>query len=339
MPRVKLQKISPQEFFEIIKTRGRFSCTGLAKLLNVHRRNLSTWRYGKTLMPLRVFVKIANLINFHPKFSVLPDYWHTKTAGRKGALMRIKRYGNPGTPEGRAKGGKITYQNFFRHPILAKKSGFITEKYIKIPVHSRNLAELIGIILGDGTISHYQTSISLNRYTDAQYGKYVVSLIKRILCISPSIYERDSVLYIVISSVKFIRFLLRQGFAIGSKIRQQIDIPQWIKESDFLTKACLRGLFDTDGCFYTDRHVYKSKKYLNGAINFTNRSLPILNFFKNTLEAFTFHPTQKTKFSVFLRREDEIKRFFHIIGSSNSKHLEKFNSYLMQKYGEVPKWS
>ena len=89
----------------------------------------------------------------------------------------------------------------------------------------------------------------------------------------------------------------------------------------------------------TPKHLYKNKQYLNCGMNFTNRSLPILYFFKNKLEKFNFHPTQKTKFSIFLRREKEIIQYFQKIGSSNPKHLKKFKNYFKNKYGEVPKWS
>ena len=74
-------------------------------------------------------------------------------------------------------------------------------------------------------------------------------------------------------------------------------------------------------------------------MNFTNRSLPILNFFKDNLIKLGFHPRQKTPFSIFLRIENEINRYFKEIGSSNPKHFSKFKKYFENKFGEVPKWT
>ena len=122
-------------------------------------------------------------------------------------------------------------------------------------------------------------------------------------------------------------------------MKKQIGIPKWINKNTDYKKFCLRGLFDTDGCFFVDRHHIKDAIYCNGGVNFVNRSLPILAFFKNTLEYFGFHPKQTTKFSIFLRKEKEVLRFFKEIGTSNSKHLKRFIEYYKNKYGRVPKWS
>lgn len=213
------------------------------------------------------------------------------------------------------------------------------EKSIHYPELSPQLAELAGIILGDGGISQYQLTITLNRASDFEYSKYVESLIKSIFDVQPSIYERGSVVQIVVSRVRLIKFLLKLDFSTGSKVRQQVGIPEWIVESPEFIKACIRGLVDTDGCFYVDHHKHNDKLYLNPGLNFTNRSKPILDFFKEGLEKIGFHPTQKTECCVFLRREEEIGRYFKEIGSSNPKHSEKYKSYLVKKYGEVAEWS
>lgn len=124
---------------------------------------------------------------------------------------------------------------------------------------------------------------------------------------------------------------------MGSKVKHQVDVPSWVKKSKEFTKLCLRGLFDTDGCFYIDKHHYKDKVYYNCAMNFTNRSIPILLFFRRKLEQLKFHPTRNKKFIISLRREKEIISYFQRIGTSNPKHLNKFKQFFGNKYGEVPK--
>ena len=73
-------------------------------------------------------------------------------------------------------------------------------------------------------------------------------------------------------------------------------------------------------------------------MNFTNRSLPVLSFFKTKLKQLGFHPTHNTKFSIFLRKENEIIKYFQMIGSSNLKHLYKYKQYFKNKFGGVPKF-
>jgi hypothetical protein len=48
---------------------------------------------------------------------------------RLGGLRRVELYGNPGTPEGRSKGGKKTIRLFHRDKDLARKAGFIIRKF------------------------------------------------------------------------------------------------------------------------------------------------------------------------------------------------------------------
>lgn len=339
MGRVEIQRISADKFLKEIKTQTGFSYIELSRICNVHRRSFSDWANGKTLMPIHVFQKLVQISGLQPPFKVLPDHWHVKEAGKKGGIKRNQLFGNPGTFEGRKLGGKNSYNKFLANPDFSKRVGFVLEKNINYPVLSPSLAELVGIILGDGGISPYQLNITLNKSDDFDYSRYVSRLIKTVFGVQPAIYERDSVINIVVSRVKLIKYLLKQELSIGSKVRQQVKVPEWVETSYDFIKACIRGLLDTDGCFYVDQHRYNGKLYLNPALNFTNRSVPLLQFFKRNLEKFGFHPTQKTKYSIFLRREDEIIRYFKEIGSSNSKHTTKFQSYLKIKYGEVPKWS
>jgi len=98
---------------------------------------------------------------------------------RLGGLRRIALYGNPGTVEGRSKGGRRTISLFHNDPVFAKKSGFIIRKEIRYPKRSVRLAELIGIMLGDGGLpGKHQLTISFNNKTDKRYSVYLKSLFK-----------------------------------------------------------------------------------------------------------------------------------------------------------------
>ena len=113
----------------------------------------------------------------------------------------------------------------------------------------------------------------------------------------------------------------------GNKVRQQVKVPNWICDSMEYSMACLRGLFDTDGSFYIDRHKHKGKLYKSAGICFTNFSKPVLNFFADTLDNLNYHPTRSSSNHVVLRRQLEIKRFFSEIKPANDKHLKKFKNF------------
>ena len=245
--------------------------------------------------------------------------------GRKGGLARTRLYGNPGTPEGRRKGGLRSLKTHKR-----KKTGFKLLHEVAVPKNSTTLAELLGILAGDGHISEYQASVTTNSETDLEHALFVKSLFERVFKIPASLSKRkrQKAVVVVLSSKAACQILVSKGMVAGHKITGGLRIPAWVRREGPFLRAFIRGLFDTDGCVYTDRHIIKGRLYENIGMAFTNRSLPLLQDFKDTLESLNFHPTQKTKYTVFLRRKEEIRRYFELIGSSNPKHLKKVRSHL-----------
>lgn len=338
----KRAKVSQEQlriFFRTLKQNMGYSWEKIAtKICGVSMRTLSDWRNGKCTMPLKTIRKLAEFGNTElpKKMRLLERYWYTRLGGEISGRKNFEKYGNFGTPEGRKLGALRAIRT---HEI--KNTGFFVKKEIALPPHSTRLAECIGIILGDGGLTKKQLTITLHRYDDKDYIAYVYKLCRTLFGVNPSLsYRRKEVVCnVVISRMKLVSFLENMGLCTGNKVKHQVGVPNWITRNDLYSKYCLRGLFDTDGCFYIDRHKHKNNLYLNCAMNFTNRSIPLLNFFKNKLKKYSFHPTQKTSYSIFMRREDEIIRYFQEIGCSNLKHKSKYTKYFKRKYGRVPKWS
>lgn len=164
---------------------------------------------------------------------------------RLGSLRRIELYGNPGTAEGRSKGGKRTVSLFRKNTLLAKKRGFIIRKEIIYPKHSLALAEFIGIMLGDGGLpGNHQIKVSFNVKTDSEYAFYICKLIRKLFLVNYHIHRRrkSNGADIVVSSSNLVDFLVRQGLRAGHKVKNQIDVPAWINEKLEYQKVCLRGL-------------------------------------------------------------------------------------------------
>lgn len=245
---------------------------------------------------------------------------------RLGALRRNMLYGNPGTPEGRAKGGKTTIRKFNQNPALARKLGFIIRKKINYPQKSTDLAELFGAILGDGGLpGNHQLTITFNNKTDRRYSLYLNGLLKKLFGINGSIHCRkdNNGADIVVSSSNLVGFLLREGLRAGNKVKNQISIPGWIRGKLEYEKACLRGLMDTDGSFYCHEYISNGREYKYLKLCFTNCSKPLLS---SVLKIF-----KKSHFKAYLQGNhvsiysmSGIRKYFKEIGTHNPKHYNKF---------------
>ncbi|MBU1726047.1 MAG: hypothetical protein KJ880_00220 [Candidatus Omnitrophica bacterium] len=246
--------------------------------------------------------------------------------GRLGALRRYALYGNPGTPEGRIKGGKRGCEFFRLHPGLARKSGFVIRKEIKTPLRSSELAAFIGIMLGDGSIrSKYQFTISFNYKTDHEYAEYVARLIKRMFAVDYTILRRKGCLGadIIVSSASAVDFLLSQGLKVGNKIKNQVDIPEWVMDNPGFRKACLRGLFDTDGSLYAHRYKVNNRWYEYLKLDFTSCSKPLLHSAHKILSRLGIRSYLKGV-HISISAQAEVNKYLATVGSSNSKFLYKW---------------
>ncbi|MCX5696819.1 MAG: hypothetical protein NTU54_02405 [Candidatus Omnitrophica bacterium] len=248
---------------------------------------------------------------------------------RLGGLRRVELYGNPGTPEGRSKGGKRTCDFFRLHPDLARERNFVTLKEIKKPSRSVELAKLIGIMLGDGGIrSKYQLTISFNYKTDWEFAEHVARLIKRLFAVEHKISKRKDSLGadIVISSASVIAFLLKQGLKAGNKVKNQVDIPAWIMSDVEFQKACLRGLVDTDGSLYCHRYKVNNKWYEYLKLDFTSCSKPLL---RSAYEIFSNLgiKTSLKGVHITVSAKAEVNKYLSIVGSSNTKFLDRWKRF------------
>lgn len=295
--RVSFKNNNQSEFIKNTIERINKPIAHIAKLCNIDRRTLYDWRRGKYQMDydaLKILVKYSKM-DF-PKVSVLPRYWYVKKGAKIGAINRNKLYGNPGTIEGRRKGGLITIANFRNNPAYAKKAGFKLRKETGYPKKSDLLAEFIGIMLGDGNININQAKVSLNSKTDKEYARFVVKTIVELFRIEPSIrYCEKNTTEILIYSRNIVDFLVKCGLKIGNKVTNQVDAPLWVYDSINFIKGCLRGLIDTDGSIYFHTHRTKGIKYVNIGLCFTNHSIPLLNAVEHMLSILNIHSKNDKK--------------------------------------------
>jgi hypothetical protein len=261
-------------------------------------------------------------------------YLQKREAGRKGAMVRYEMYGNPGTVEGRRLGGIHSLKT---HNI--KGTGFKILRKVDRPKYSSALAELLGILIGDGHLSEYQATMITGIKTDLPHALYVVDLFKKIFRIKGAIKKRPNhgAVVVVVSSKAIVDLLAIFGMPQGNKLSGNLRIPRWVFTSRAYMKMFIRGLFDTDGCVFLDRHVINGNRYKHLGWALTSASSSLLADIRKLLELLDFHPTWRaSQNSVYLRKQAEVQRYFRNIGSSNSKHLCRYKKFVD---GRVPKRS
>jgi len=196
--------------------------------------------------------------------------------------------------------------------------------------YSLDLAEIIGIMMGDGCLyldrtKKYQIIISFHK-KEKNYLKYVKNLFEHYFsnykfCIT----EIENEFLLRNNSVVVGKKLISAGLIQGNKINNKITIPNLILENNIYLLRFMRGFFDTDGCIYC--------KYGNYAqIQFKLASKETINSLRHALTTLNFHPTKiqkevydnKPSWKIYLVRQNEVKRFFKEINPKNLKHKERY---------------
>ncbi|GEM_PF-677425 len=213
-------------------------------------------------------------------------------------------------------------------------------KIIKIPNNSEKLAELLGIVLGDGGISNdWQLVISLNSVLDLKYSEYVNNLLRELFEVDVAVRKRphQNTSVLVCSSTNLVDFLISKGAVRGNKIMQKINIPNWINDNLEYKKKFVRGLVDTDGCLYIHKHFVNNVLCHNIGFCFTSYSKTMVNSVAGILKEHSIKPhiTDGGK-RIYLYSSKDVLSYLSIFGSSNPRIYEKYSEWskLKQKFAK-----
>jgi len=187
---------------------------------------------------------------------------------------------------------------------------------IRIPNrYTKELAEFFGIMLGDGSLSHFQVMVTLGTKEDA-YAEYVCTLIEKIFKVKPKIaIRKKGYKDVYLGSVKLSSWLLGKGL-VYNKVQSQVGVPKWIFQNDDFMRAFVRGFFDTDGSVYRLKYGVQ--------ISLTNKSLPLLFSLQDMLHRLQYKPSHVSSGKVYITSRSEIFRFFKEVKPKNNKHVVRF---------------
>jgi len=218
-----------------------------------------------------------------------------------------------------------------------------------------DLAEIIGIHIGDGCISvnkryrEYYLGGDL-REEKKYHDEWVAPLFnKKIMLplfkqkVRYKEYPKTGIYGFYIFDEKIVNFFKKLGIPLGTKIN--IKIPKIILENNNLSVRFLRGLFDTDGNLYFDKNrSAKNQRNNRPTIKLGTVSKKLAGQVFNLLIRLGLHPRMKRPYqgkkdknkvyTVLIYRKKDIEFFINKIGFKNSKHYTKWLIY--KKLGYCP---
>ena len=181
-----------------------------------------------------------------------------------------------------------------------KSSGKIKSVYSPFKQNG-DLAELIGMVLGDGHIEKFPRTEGLTIVCSSNKREIIKrysGLIAKLFNKKPSIGK--------IGDKNCIRIRIYQKhiskrltIPMGNKNKINIRVPNWIfKNKDFLIRY-LRGLYEAEGsfCIHKPTHTYK--------LFFSNKNESLLNNVYGALKSLGFHP-HKSKYKIQISRKEEV---------------------------------
>ena len=299
--RIRLTEGKQKELITHIKQTLRLNWKDLASYLDTSYQALREWKLERCLLPEDAFNKLLTTNPSYSKFikERLPDNW------------------------GRVKGGKVSPGR---------------KLFVPKPKVSTELAEFIGIMLGDGSIfvnenlGIYQIRIASNPKDEKAYAAFVAKLVNKIFDLEPRVYHLGKGLYVCLDSKYIATWLKEYGLCWGNKIINKARIPNWIKENKEFLAACLRGLIDTDGSVFR-----LARKYPNTVrIGFTSYIPSLQRDFIDSLNRLGIKSSKVIcNRNIFITSKKDVALFLERVGFNNPKNVERLLNIAPSSSGQT----
>jgi len=200
----------------------------------------------------------------------------------------------------------------------------------------KNLAELTGILLGDGSLSLRDNNpksinrlkITLNSQTDKDYTIYISKLLKNLFEIEPIVKYRlhENTVDLFIFRKHILLFLIKNlGLNLSPKWERAV-IPK-IFLFDDLDLFVLRGYFDTDGSIVTANN----NGTLYPRLEMKICPSPMQSQFIDILTKYNFkfgvYDIGNGKIRIQLNGKSQLNQWLNLVGFSNMRHISKLSRF------------
>lgn len=198
---------------------------------------------------------------------------------------------------------------------------------------NEKLAELFGIILGDGHLEIYKKGnkrcyalkIAGHMTEDYEYlAEYVSKLFEELFGEGGKIRKipKMSEIFLTVYGKNLIKLLKGKGLMPGNKKLNNQGIPKWIKNNDLFLLSCLRGLIDTDGSLH-----FISKKNKNLRVSFTSHIPRLIKDVHNSFIRLGFRTSKiMGGRQIFISSKEDVSRYIKDVGFKNQKHLKRLET-------------
>lgn len=210
--------------------------------------------------------------------------------------------------ESRARGAKISAAMKVRKIDNFKKWRDSHQiQYAEFP-HNGDLAEYIGVVLGDGHIEKFPRTervVIVGDFQKPDYVLYYAELTEKLFHKKPAIAKAKSSNGFRLSLYQK-SISERLGIPTGDKTDLNYQLPEWIaKNEDYVTRF-LRGLFEAEGylCIHLPTCTYN--------FAFVNTNQHLLDIVKMLLIQLEFHPEIRHN-AIRIRKRAEVERLKRLI--------------------------
>ncbi|MDO8520995.1 MAG: LAGLIDADG family homing endonuclease [bacterium] len=183
-----------------------------------------------------------------------------------------------------------------------KKEGKIKSKYPKLR-KSGDLAEFIGVVLGDGHLQKFPRTERLLIFSNSNnpgFVKRYQKITKELFRKEPYVYKEKAKNCIRISLYEK-KISERLRIPLGSRKNTKVRVPRWILAKDEYVVRYLRGLYEAEGSamFHKGTSTHK--------FSFSNFNKSMLDNVFRLMRRLGFHPHRDHK-RVQISRKEEVAR-------------------------------
>lgn len=245
--------------------------------------------------------------------------------------------------------------DFDNEPIAFSRKDI--SRYVKLPkLLTPELAEIIGIIIGDGHLEFnkkytkttmYLLNISGSSSEDEDYYTNRINpIFFRLFNVKFNISKRrNDELVLNLYSKAITSFFKNLGISPGKKV-DDVSIPKIILNAEKeIKKGFISGVMDTEGSISFKKDYFK--KHSKPLISINAKSKKIITQLRKLLEEFNLKPSIykeeyldkrnnkiSTRYRIDLAGKESLRKYLDTINFNNPRHITKIN--IWEKFGFCP---